>query len=53
MIATGPNVYAHMYLQAVGKLLPDSLAFEQSKRRIRDGMNGKIIISSTGLLNVA
>ena len=37
MLVTGPNVYAHMYLKAVGKLLPGSLQLEQSITRIQDG----------------
>ena len=37
MLVTGPNVYAHMYLYAVGKLVRGTEQYDQSVMRIQDG----------------
>ena len=42
MLVTGPNVYAHMYLQAAGKLRFGSKQYKQSIKRIQDGTNSVI-----------
>ena len=39
MIFAGPNVYAHMYLDAVEILVPNTPSYEASLQRNRDGSN--------------
>ena len=38
MIFAGPNVYAHMYLDAVEILVPNTPPYEASLQRNRDGI---------------
>ncbi|XP_076805082.1 complement C3-like isoform X2 [Clavelina lepadiformis] len=42
MLVTGPNVYAHMYLEGVNKIRPGDKQYEESVKKMQDGFNRQL-----------